>query len=255
MKKEYVDDDCSSDNMLIIDDAPLPNSKSKSTVLTPSTSGNVNNSTTSNSNKKRKKRDSASSDEERWLTAIESGKLEDVDDELKKIKPKDPAMMTARQRAMYDRGGAAIGDSCQPLQLMSLPTGYKEKVMTAEAIMKAAIKSQKRKQMADEKREKDKKKTMDRLLKKQETKSTKQTKIRPTRSLLPTITYRQTSDLSTLSFPANANFTLYAMTDVKVPIRIYCAMKCGNLKKYSCSKTDIPLCSLECYQKNLSNIS
>jgi INO80 complex subunit B len=38
----------------------------------------------------------------------------------------------------------------------SLPVGYKEKVMTAEAIQKAALKSQKRKQLADEKREKDK---------------------------------------------------------------------------------------------------
>jgi hypothetical protein len=37
-----------------------------------------------------------------------------------------------------------------------LPVGYKEKVMTAEAIQKAALKSQKRKQLADEKREKDK---------------------------------------------------------------------------------------------------
>lgn len=73
--------------------------------------------------KKRKKRDSASSDEERWLTAIESGKLEDVDDELKKIKPKDPALMTARQRAMYDRG--SDGSPVSTPALMSLPTGYK----------------------------------------------------------------------------------------------------------------------------------
>lgn len=76
-----------------------------------------------NNNKKRKKRDSASSDEERWLTAIESGKLEDVDDELKKIKPKDPALMTARQRAMYDRG--VEGSPGSAPTLMSLPTGYK----------------------------------------------------------------------------------------------------------------------------------
>lgn len=76
------------------------------------------------STKKRKKRDSASSDEERWLTAIESGKLEDVDDELKKIKPKDPALMTARQRAMYDRGTDGSPSITTPT-LMSLPTGYK----------------------------------------------------------------------------------------------------------------------------------
>lgn len=80
-------------------------------------------STASTNSKKRKKRDSASSDEERWLTAIESGKLEDVDDELKKIKPKDPALMTARQRAMYDRG--SDGSPVSTPALMSLPTGYK----------------------------------------------------------------------------------------------------------------------------------
>lgn len=80
-------------------------------------------STSNTNSKKRKKRDSASSDEERWLTAIESGKLEDVDDELKKIKPKDPALMTARQRAMYDRG--SDGSPVSTPALMSLPTGYK----------------------------------------------------------------------------------------------------------------------------------
>ncbi|KAB7503029.1 hypothetical protein Anas_12629 [Armadillidium nasatum] len=37
------------------------------------------------------------SEEERWLDAIESGKLEEVDDELKRMK--NPRLMTARQRA------------------------------------------------------------------------------------------------------------------------------------------------------------
>lgn len=84
--------------------------------------------------KKRKRRDSASSDEERWLTAIESGKLEDVDDELKKIKPKDPALMTARQRAMYDRG--SDGSPTSTPALMSLPTGYKVRKDSLEIIIK-----------------------------------------------------------------------------------------------------------------------
>lgn len=44
-----------------------------------------------------------SSDEERWLKAIETGKLDEVDDELRKITKKDPKLMTARQRAMFDR--------------------------------------------------------------------------------------------------------------------------------------------------------
>lgn len=63
--------------------------------------------------------------------------------------------MTARQRAMLERKTDTEPNSSIE-QLMSLPTGYKEKVMTAEAIQKAALKSLKRKQLADEKREKDK---------------------------------------------------------------------------------------------------
>lgn len=63
--------------------------------------------------------------------------------------------MTARQRAMFERKTDTEANPGVE-QLMSLPTGYKEKVMTAEAIQKAALKSLKRKQLADEKREKDK---------------------------------------------------------------------------------------------------
>lgn len=115
-KKDSTDDEGMSD-LVIAEDAISP-SKSRSAPTTPK-QPNLNNS----NNKKRKKRDSASSDEERWLTAIESGKLEDVDDELKKIKPKDPALMTARQRAMYDR--SSDGSPAVAPTLMSLPTGYK----------------------------------------------------------------------------------------------------------------------------------
>lgn len=119
-KNQGFDDESTGD--LIIAEENIPKNKVTSQQLTktmsiPSTSG------TTTSKKARKKRDSASSDEERWLTAIESGKLEDVDDELKKIKPKDPALMTARQRAMYDRG--SDNNPFVSPALMSLPTGYK----------------------------------------------------------------------------------------------------------------------------------
>jgi len=43
-----------------------------------------------------------------------------VDDELKKVKSKDPKLMTARQRAMLERKGEL---DPAPEQLMSLPTG------------------------------------------------------------------------------------------------------------------------------------
>ncbi|KAK9752033.1 hypothetical protein QE152_g4636 [Popillia japonica] len=186
--------------------------KSKQQPTKPSTSN-------SNNNKKRKKRDSASSDEERWLTAIESGKLEDVDDELKKIKPKDPALMTARQRAMYDRAGDGSPGSAP--MLMSLPTGYKEKVMTAEAIQKAAIKSQKRKQLADEKREKDKKKTMERLLKKQETKLAKTTKVKFSKNNFPVILYRQSAEGTFIKFPCTMEYPLQSDKVVVPPKPVY----------------------------------
>ncbi|XP_023940476.1 INO80 complex subunit B [Bicyclus anynana] len=203
--------------------------------------------------KKVKGRDSGtSSEEERWLDAIKSGKLEEVDEELKKIKPKDPKMMTARQRAMYERGtdketipGGEV--------LLALPSGYKEKVMTAEAIQKAALKSQKRKQLADEKREKDKKKTMDRLLKKQESKNLKNAqKGKLLRKQEPMIVYKNNNNEISLSLPLGIPFPLETKPPIEPPKLITCGVnECNNIKKYNCSKTGIPLCSLECYKKNL----
>uniref|UniRef100_A0A336K3H9 CSON014317 protein n=1 Tax=Culicoides sonorensis TaxID=179676 RepID=A0A336K3H9_CULSO len=197
--------------------------------------------------KQRSKDSGTSSEEERWLDAIESGKLEEVDDELKKIKPKDPKLMTARQRAMYDRGsdGNSYG-------LMSLPTGYKEKVMTAEAIQKAQIKSQKRKQMADEKREKDKMKTMERLLKKQDSKSVKQMKNRPVKAQIPRISYIQNENGAVMSLPEGIEFPFKAQAAKEPPKPVLCGVpNCKNVKKYNCSKTNTPLCSFGCYKKNV----
>ncbi|KAJ0180606.1 hypothetical protein K1T71_004010 [Dendrolimus kikuchii] len=204
------------------------------------------------SKKKKKGRESGtSSEEERWLDAIKSGKLEEVDEELKKIKPKDPKMMTARQRAMYERGTdkeTSLGGEV----LLALPSGYKEKVMTAEAIQKAALKSQKRKQMADEKREKDKKKTMDRLLKKQESKNLKNMqKGKPIKKLEPMIIYKNNNNEISLSLPVGIPFPLQTKYPVEAPKPMKCGInECENIKKYNCSKTGIPLCSLECYKKN-----
>lgn len=242
------DDDASNELVIVEDISNSSNSKSKMT--TPLAKQIT--STTPSNNKKRKKRDSGSSDEERWLTAIESGKLEDVDDELKKIKPKDPALMTARQRAMYDRGGDGSPSSSAPT-LMSLPTGYKEKVMTAEAIQKAAIKSQKRKQLADEKREKDKKKTMERLLKKQESKLLKAVKSKTPKNTEPVIIYKQNVDRTELILPENIDYEIKAKKIMYPPPAVLCSMGCGRTKKYRCSQTGVDLCSLECYKKNIAS--
>lgn len=204
--------------------------------------------------KKKARRDSGtSSEEERWLDAIESGKLEQVDDELKKIK--DPKLMTARQRAMYER---TVDKDPNPASetLLALPSGYKEKIMTAEAIQKAQLKSQKRKQMADEKREKDKKKTMDRLLKKQESKVAKVNKNKQVKVPVPVITYRDSiNGGATLTFPSLSDLSLSTKHEIEPPKPILCQICNCNLKRYNCSKTNAPLCSFKCYQINLKSIT
>lgn len=200
--------------------------------------------------KKGRKDSGTSSEEERWLDAIESGKLEQVDDELRKIK--DPKLMTARQRAMYERGNDKEQIPGAEL-LMSLPTGYKEKVLTAEAIQKAQIKSQKRKQLADEKREKDKKKTMERLLKKQESKTAKGGKNRNIKTAVPLISYKNTVKGSTLTIPPNFEFPFKAQYFSNPPEVQKCAL-CENPKRYNCSRTNIPLCSFKCYKLNVASL-
>ncbi|XP_063238655.1 INO80 complex subunit B isoform X2 [Bacillus rossius redtenbacheri] len=202
--------------------------------------------------KKGKGRDSGtSSEEERWLDAIESGKLEEVDDELKKIKLKDPKLMTARQRAMLVRKSdkePGVGGE----QLLALPSGLKEKVMTAEAIQKAQLKSQRRKQLADEKREKDKKKTMERLLKKQECKGAKGgQRVRATGRLGPRVLYRSCAEGISVSLPPGVDFPLQHAVSRTPPRAQLCAVEgCGNARKYSCSRTGAPLCSLQCYRRH-----
>ncbi|PSN45756.1 hypothetical protein C0J52_08047 [Blattella germanica] len=168
---------------------------------------------TSAKKKKTKGKDSGtSSEEERWLDAIESGKLEEVDDELKKIKPKDPKLMTARQRAMFER------------KTDKEPS----------------------------------KKTMERLLKKQESKAGKSSnRTRSARKQVPRISYRSTADGISISLPPSVDFPLQPQSIIgkPLPVLIHCGVEgCTNVKKYSCSRTGIPLCSLECYRKNLASL-
>ncbi|XP_017132819.1 INO80 complex subunit B isoform X1 [Drosophila elegans] len=210
--------------------------------------------TTSNSvtrKVKRRRNSETSSDEERWLNAIETGKLDDVDEEMKKMK--DPKLMTARQRAMYDTDTNGFVE-----ELISLPSGYKEKEkpQTAEEIHRAVLKSQKRKQQADERREKDKKKTMERLLKKQE--SNKQRLLtrnkHSQKSSYPKITYISAINGNYIVVPPGHEFFLKAQIPLTPPRSQLCSVSgCGNRKAYNCSTTKLPLCSLTCYRKNISH--
>lgn len=201
------------------------------------------------SKKRRTRRDSGtSSEEERWLDAIESGKLEQ-DGEVKKLK--DPKLMTARQRAMYER---SIEKDQSPADemLMSLPTGYKEKILTAEEIEKAQLISKKRKQLADERREKNKRETMDRLLKKQESKVTKVAKSKVVKVTVPVISYYDSIENgSHVSYPIDVEFPIKAQVYRPPPPIVLCGVCNVERKRYSCSKTNVPLCSFKCYKLNL----
>lgn len=75
-------------------------------------------------------------------------------------------------------------------------------------LQKKAIKSQKRKQQADEKREIDKKRTMDRLLKKHESKSKTNAKGRLAKKTDNYIVYVSKDDKISLLFPKDVDFPL-----------------------------------------------
>ena len=66
-------------------------------------------------------------------------------------------------------------------------------------------------------------------------------------------TWKQTCDgQTTFSLPIGASFPLSPQKEKEPPVAIQCGVPgCSNPKRYSCSKTIVPLCSLECYRTNL----
>ncbi|TMW45521.1 hypothetical protein DOY81_009394, partial [Sarcophaga bullata] len=249
MENEVEIEDQSDMKNIIKVEKPLPGKKTlkKSESVDLNSSKNAATPSTSNIQKKSKKRrdSGTSSEEERWLNAVESGKLEEIEDvELRKMK--DPKLMTARQRAMYDRNNDTESAPGFSETLMALPTGYKEKEkpQTAEELQKAALKILKRKQQADEKREKDKKKTMERLLKKQESKHRAGNKPKAIKETIPMISYKNTTEGAFIQLPAGVDFPLQPQTPKEPPKPQLCGITgCNNPKVYNCSKTNLPLCS------------
>merc|ERR1719342_187099 len=115
-----------------------------------------------------------------------------------------------------------------------------------------AIKAQKRKELETEKREKMKQKTMDTLLKKKDSKVTKQIKTSKTlKEDIPKISFIANSSGYSLSFPEGHEYPLSAFGKLDPPTPILCCM-CSKTKKYCSSKTGQPVCSLACYKENLA---
>lgn len=202
---------------------------------------------------KGKRKRNESEEEEKWLDAVEAGTLDQVDEELRSVK--EPRLMTARQRAMLDR---ADGCDTPPEEdgHISLDYGFKKKDMTPSNLIEKALKAQKRKEIESEKKEKMKKKTMDFLLKKKDSKAAKQMKSsKLSRDSFPKITYVINANGHSLSYPENSNYDLVPKVKVFAPPPVHCVIDgCKNVKKYSCSKTGKPLCSLNCYKLNMQTL-
>ncbi|MEQ2202281.1 hypothetical protein XENOCAPTIV_007452 [Xenoophorus captivus] len=180
-------------------------------------------------------------EEERWLDALEKGELDDNGELKKEI---DESLLTARQKALLHK------QQSQPL--LELPMGYKEKEMTAEMMQKREERARKRRLQAAKKAEENKNQTIERLTKtsKAKIKSLKERKSK--QNQCPMVRYSDSAQGIAISFPTGVPSPAPA-PPVHPPLApVNCGVSgCTNFKKYSCSKTGVPLCSLECYRKNL----
>ena len=188
--------------------------------------------------KKKSNKRKAEDEEEAWLEAVESGDLtqvESLDSELRSLR--EPSFRTARQRAVD-----------QDLEMLEFSKKPEREVTDEERMMKA----QKRKELESEKREKMKQKTMETLLKKKDSKATKQIKTAKSnlKEETPRISYVSNGDGITLSYPLGEQFPLVQSNSVTPPVPSSCHM-CQNNKKYNSSKTGHPLCSLSCYKADI----
>ncbi|XP_035004563.1 INO80 complex subunit B [Hippoglossus stenolepis] len=180
-------------------------------------------------------------EEERWLDALEKGELDDNGELKKEI---DESLLTARQKALLHK------QQSQPL--LELPMGYKEKEMTVEMMQKREERARKRRLQAAKKAEDSKNQTIERLTKtsKAKIKSMKDRKSKLNQS--PMVRYSDTALGLAISYPTGVHAPAPAPPLPSPPAPSSCGVSgCTNLKKYSCSKTGVPLCSLECYKRNL----
>uniref|UniRef100_A0A8D3AT46 INO80 complex subunit B n=1 Tax=Scophthalmus maximus TaxID=52904 RepID=A0A8D3AT46_SCOMX len=181
-------------------------------------------------------------EEERWLDALEKGELDDNGELKKEI---DESLLTARQKALLHK------QQSQPL--LELPMGYKEKEMTVEMMQKREERAHKRRLQAAKKAEENKNQTIERLTKtsKAKIKSMRERKSRLSQCLM--VRYSDSVRGMAISFPAGVPAPAPAAPPRPPAAPSSCGVGgCTNRKIYSCSKTGVPLCSLECYKTNLN---
>ncbi|XP_077444345.1 INO80 complex subunit B [Stigmatopora argus] len=180
-------------------------------------------------------------EEERWLDALEKGELDDNGELKKEV---DESLLTTRQKALLHK------QQIQPL--LELPMGYKEKEMTAEMMQKREERARKRRLQAAKKAEDNKNQTIERLTKTSKAKIKSMREKKSKLSHCPMVRYSDSARGVTISFPAGVPGPGAAPTLPPPALVVTCGMSgCLNLKKYSCSKTGVPLCSLQCYKRNM----
>ncbi|XP_076144993.1 INO80 complex subunit B isoform X1 [Alosa pseudoharengus] len=189
-------------------------------------------------------------EEERWLEALEKGELDDNGELKKEI---DESLLTARQKALLHK------QQSQPL--LELPIGLQVKEPTAEMLRKREERARQRRLQAARKAEESKNQTIERL-----TKTSNKAKVRSgvrcdrerrgkhhVHAQVPTVCYRSSATHgASISFPVGVQAPEHAPPRPAPPPRPSCGVDgCPNPKRYACSKTGVPLCSLECYKRNL----
>merc|ERR1711973_21865 len=141
--------------------------------------------------------------EEAWLQAVETGNLQQVyscGSELRSVR--EPTQLTARQRALGGEDGVILSQ-------LEFGSRVKEKTVSELTEEEKNVKALKRKENETEKRERQKQKTMDTLLKKKDSKATKQIKTsKSNRNDAPKISYTSNSCGAQLSLPEGYEYPL-----------------------------------------------
>lgn len=130
--------------------------------------------------------------------------------------------------------------------------GYKAKELTEEMLVKREERARKRRLQAAKKAEENKNQTIERLTKTSKAKVKTLRERKAKAAAAPMVSYRNAADGITVSFPLGVSAPLLPSLPPAVPLPTPCGVGgCPNLKRYSCSLTGVPLCSLACYKKNL----
>jgi len=190
--------------------------------------------------------DDDDNDETMWLEALESGQL---DDNGSIRRHQSTCHLTARQLALVQgqKDDELTVSSTAATTIISL---------NADQLKRRQLHAVKRRERAQLKTEKDKKETVERLLKKQDSKCKTHNKFSNRDSFQSKFVYVNNQSTISISFPAGLAFPLEQQNAVSLTastVKKLCGVEgCSNARKYCCSVTGIPLCSLLCYQRNIA---